>query len=231
MGRFSENGRRKGERGNALLYVFIAIAVLALLTFAVSDTSDNTDNIADYAVADEQIARILAYSGTIAATLNEMVIAGATHETLYSTLVTTPPGGAGFGTAPHNMKIFHPMGGGLNYISSSGSATDTDTVGTSFKINPGSIVDDVGPTDAVVGDILFTAVINDVEACQRINFLLRGDGTVPVLATASFDNLFTTGAAVTIDAANCADCVGVAQACVSNTAGDAWGFYAALLPG
>lgn len=221
----------RGESGNALFILLIAIVILGALSYAVSQSSDAPTSMADNAARDEQIARMFTYAGTIAGTLNQMVATGARADTLYSNLSVLAPSNAAFNTGTHNYKLYHPMGGGLNYVTASGSTTNSDTVATSYLVNPGSIVTDIGPTDVTVGDILFTAKINSLVSCQRINYLLRGSTTVPVLATASFDSLFTTGSTVTINATNCASCVAVAQSCVSNTANTAWGYYAALFPG
>lgn len=225
---------RRNERGNALIYIFVAIAILAMLTFAVSDSTDSTDSIADYATADEQISRMMTYSGTLAGAISQMIASGARAESIYSTLSVLNPQQAGYETPPHNMKLYHPMGGGMNYVTSTGNSTSSDTVATTFRINPASIVTGVGPTDAVIGDVLFTAVVTSLKACKRINYLLTGQTTAaatPTLATATFTSLFTTGSTVTITAANCPNCVNRAQACVSNTANTAWGFYSTLLPG
>jgi hypothetical protein len=223
--------RRASERGNALLYVFIAIAVLAMLTFAVSDSNDFTENIADYAADDEQIARMMTYSGTLGSAVSQMIAGGLRAETVYSTLSLQAPGQAGYETAPHNLKLYHPMGGGMNYMTATGATTSSNTVATTFRVNPASIVTGVGSTDITVGDVLFTAVITSRKACQRINFLLTGASSMPVLATASYTSLFVTGSTVTISAANCPNCVNRGAACVSNTADTAWGFYSTLLPG
>lgn len=225
---------RKSERGNALIYIFVAIAVLAMLTFAVTESEDSTDTIADYAAADEQISRMMTYSGTLAGAISQMIASGARAESVYSTLSVLTPSQAGFDTPPHNMKLYHPMGGGMNHVTSTGNPASSDTVATTFRVNPGSIVTGVGPTDAVVGDVLFTAVITSKTACRRINYLLTGQthwSATPTLATATYTSLFTTGNTVTITAANCPNCVNRGQACVSNTADTAWGFYSVLLPG
>lgn len=224
------HGGRGDAAGNALFYILIAIALLAALTYAISDSTDGSQGVADYAVSDEQVSKLLNYSAAVGSTLHQMVIAGAAAETLYTTLSVIPPSDVGFPTAPHRMKIYHPMGGGLSYMTSTGPASSADTAATDFKINKASIVDDVGETDAVIGDILFTAIITSQAACQRINKRLSGSTAIPVLATASFNDLFTAGNTVTISAANCAACVGVAQTCV-NDGGAQWGFYSALFPG
>lgn len=222
-------GRAQG--GNALFMVLIALALLASLTYAVSQQANSDVDFSETASDDEQIARMLTYSGTLAAAINQMIVAGAKADTLYSNLNTEAPSSGTFNSGTHTFKIYHPMGGGVNYVVASGAAGASDTVATSYGIVPAAIVTDIGPTDATVGDILFKAKIKDAAACGRINWLLHADATVPALATANFDTLFTSGSAITIAAGNCAGCVGISQICVSNTEVDEFGYYATLLPG
>ncbi len=220
-----------GERGNALLYVFIAIAVLAGLTFALSSSNDDSENISEYAVADEQITRLLSYSATLAASLNQMVLAGANAPTLYTDLSTLNPSEAGYNTAPHKLKIFHPMGGGMNYINSTGPVGSSDTVATDMKINKGSIIEGVGPTNITVGDIVFVATVHSAKACERINFILTGSATMPIMKSAIFTDLFVSNITTDVASGLCTDCVNRPQICVTNIAGTQWGFYSVLYPG
>ncbi len=228
----SRLGNATGEKGNVIFLVLIAISIIAMLTWAVGQTTDQEENFANNASDDEQIGRMLTYAGTLANTISQLVIAGARTETLYTLLnVSAPNSGVAYTAGAHNLKLFHPMGGGMNYITETGNPASSSTVATDYKINKTSIITGVGATDVVVGDVVFTAKVTSLKACQRINFLLKGVATVPVLATASFDNLFTNGLTVTVAAGNCASCVNVAQQCVSNTAADAFGYYSVLLPG
>ncbi len=220
-----------GEKGNALLFVFIAIAILAGLTYALSSSNDDSENISDYAAADEQISRMLSYSATLGASLNQLVMAGANAQTLYTDLSVLKPSEAGYNTAPHRLKLFHPMGGGMNYVGETGPVGSSDTVATDFKINKGAIIEGVGPTNVTVGDIVFTAIVKSENACKRINFILTGDQTLPIMKTATYNDLFTTDNATDVATGLCDDCVNVPQICVTNIAGTQWGFYSVLYPG
>lgn len=221
--------KRAAQLGNAVFLILVGIMMLAALTYSISQSSEQQSNIADSAVAIDQINRLFAQAAAIGMALQGMVLSGQDALTLYTNVSTLKPGDAGFETAPHRLKIYHPMGGGIQYVDATGPATSSDTIATGFKISPGSVVTDVGFYDAPVGDILFTALISSASACQRINTMLNGSATVPVMVTVSFDSLFA-GNNVTINAANCADCVGVANICVSNATATAWGYYTALLP-
>lgn len=219
------------ERGNALIYVLIAIALLAALTLSLSQNHQTDTQFVDNAESDEQIARLLGYAGTAANAINQMVVGGIKPETMYTTLDLVRPTDAAYNTPPHSAKLYHPLGGGLEPQDATSFSTSNSRLAYSFKINKGAIVQDIGPTQATVGDILFTARISTLTQCRRINSLLRGNATVPVLTSASFTSLFDTGSAVSLTSANCAGCVGVAQQCVSNTGASQFGYYAALFPG
>lgn len=219
----------QNQRGNVLFLILLAIALIAMLTRVVSQGSEQQADTLDREKRTDEIAKLINYASMLGMALNQMVINGQEPTTLYTTLSTLKVGDAGYTTAPHDTKIFHPMGGGLSY--SSASSMSASAIATGYKINKGSIVTGVGETDVTVGDILFVAKIATVEDCQTINTLITGAATIPVMATVTFDALFTAGTTVTIDAANCADCVNQSKICVQNTGGTAWGYYTALLPG
>jgi hypothetical protein len=184
----------------------------------------------------------------LAGALQQMVQNGGDPTALASTdaatgLNTVTPGGtppAGYAiwdTAPHNYKIYHPYGGGVKYMSATGPATDSATVATNFRISKGSIVKGVGATNTV-GDIVFTATVASLAACQRINQIVRGTAitaTPPVATDAAYTALITNGTDTTLDdttgvTGTCAQCLNIPQACIVNTSGNAWGYYQVLMP-
>lgn len=227
------------ERGNVLFIVFIAIMIIAGLTFMLSQGSEQGSSSADKTAGDAQISQMLGYTGALAAAVQQMAENGADPATLYTDISLLKPTDAAFNTAPHLLKIYHPMGGGMTPMTETGNPSSSTTVAYNFRINPGSIVEDIGTTDAVVGDILFTARVTSLEYCQRINKTIRGVTTIPAVSNAAtVDNLFTDTAALptaaTLNVATCADCVGIGMSCVSGLDGTAttvYGFYATLLPG
>jgi hypothetical protein len=218
-----------GERGNILFMILAAILILGMLTMAVSRQTTQQASILPHQTRDDQINRMLTHASTLATALQKMMINGEDAATLYTNLSLLKQGDAGFETSPNNLKIYHPLGGGVEYLSA--SAPDAEAVATDYKILPGAIVTGVGATDAVVGDILFAATIASEDYCERINQVLTGSATVPAMDSDVFTDLFTDGTAVTLDGTNCASCVNAARLCVTNGASDEWGFYAALFPG
>lgn len=209
--------------------VLIGIAVLALLTAMIARSSEQQTDILGRQTMDDEINRMLTQASTLGGAIQQMLVNGENVDTLYSTLSMLKPGDAGFETAPHNTKIYHPMGGGVSYMA--GSVSSAAAVATAFSINAGAIVTGVGPTDATVGDILFTAKISTASYCQRINTIVKGASAVPTLVTADFNTLFTAGTTITIGANCTPTCANIPRQCVSNVGATAWGFYSALLPG
>ena len=227
---FSHPSSERSEDGNVLFMILIAIALMALLAVAVTQSSEQQSTGMDRQVIDSEISRMKTQSAALSSALNQMVINGESAETLYSTVSTLKPGDAGYETSPHSLKIYHPLGGGISYMAAS-SNNISAAYAKNFSINAASIVSGVGKTDVTTGDILFTAIISSAEACQRINETLTGSKTVPVMTTAIFDALFTAGTTVTIDGTNCPSCLKIARICVSNSGATAWGYYESLMPG
>jgi len=229
-------GKRTAERGGALYIVLIAIILLAALTWAVSKSSEQQTNMSSSVQIDNQISRMTAQAALLAGALQQMVANGEDPLQLPTNLSTVRPGDTGWDTAPNNYKIYHPYGGGVKYMASTGSGTASDTtnLATNFQISPGSIVKGVGATDTVP-DILFLAVVNSASACQRINTLLGVPTTLPVLSNAAYTNLFVTvppvATTLSVAGGTCTSgCDNVARSCVQNTSGNAWGYYQVLLP-
>ena len=206
-----------------------AIMLIAIMTVVLSQSPEQQSDIITRQTSDSEINRLIDQATTLQMAVNQMLMNGEDPKTLYSSLSALPPSAAGFETAPHALKIYHPMGGGVKYMA--GTSDAADAVATGFNIIPNAIVLGVGPTDAVIGDILFTAKISSADACGKINLKLSGAAAIPVMVNADFNTLFNAEAAIIVNNLNCANCVNITKTCVSNTTGDEWGFYLSLLPG
>ncbi len=229
--------KHRHEQGNVLFIVFIAIMIVAGLTFMLSQGSEQGTSAADRTASDAQISQMLGYVGTLAAAVQQMTEGIADPATLYADISLARVSDAAYNIAPHRLKIYHPLGGGIVQMTATGDASASSTVAYNFRINPGSIVKDVGPTNVTTGDILFTAQVSSLEYCQRINQTLRGTTAIPAVRNAPdffslFEDTAATPTAVTLDEVTCADCVSIAMSCVVyNGDPKLYGFYAVLLPG
>lgn len=235
----------KKEHGNVLFMILIAVMLLGLLTYAISQSSSQQSNALPQQTVDAQINQLIAYTSAIGGALQQMGTNGEDPNTLYSAVDVTPPSSdAAFNTGTSNLKLYHPLGGGITYQSQS---APTNAIATNFNINPNAIVTGVGCTSGAgcivtsapsTGHIVFGATISSLGYCQRINYKLNGTSlttTPPVMTTADFDLLFpatpqSSTTAVTIGSDCTPSCANIPRLCVSNAAATAWGFYADLFP-
>jgi hypothetical protein len=142
------------------------------------------------------------------------------------------PSSAGFNTAPHYNKLYHPQGGGLNYKALDPSATTE----VSSSPAPGFYVGKVGnvewsPTTAT--EIMFAAYQISKPVCESINKKITGSTTIPATA-ANMSELFLAAPTwvssnLDLTTARCAGCVGQATLCVSRAAADAFTFYSVIV--
>ena len=245
----------KYERGNILLMILVAIILLGALTMAISTDSTQQSGILPKQTQNDQINRMMDYANALGGAVQQMAINGETPSTLYSNLSLLQPGQAGFETSPNNLKIYHPLGGGITPMAA--SSPDSNAVATGYNINAGSSITGVGCAPgagscsgggtfsagscsagtvtaacwpvASTGHIIFTALISSASYCGAINLILTGSSTVPAMSSGTFTTLFNSSTAVAVTSGNCASCVNTPRLCVSNGA-SSWGFYADLFP-
>ncbi len=223
------SNKKNSESGNVLIIILMAIVLLGLLTAMLSETSEQQSDVISRQTMDNEINQMMTQVSTLGGALEQMVVMGAHPETLYTDLSLLKQDDAGFSTAPHQMKMYHPLGGGVTYMAA--SSTGASPVATSFNIVKDAIVTGVGATNAVVGDIVFTAKISTATYCARINEKIKGTTAIPTLVNADFTTLFTDGMTVTLNANCTLACANIPRQCVSNVDGDEWGYYSALFPG
>ncbi len=221
---------KKNESGNILFIILIAIILLAALAGAISSSGTQQSDVIERQTMSDEISRTMAQVSLLSSSLLQMVINGENEATLYSDLITLKPGDVGFEVSPHHLKIYHPYGGGVKHMEAS-LVNTADAAFNNFNINAESIIEGVGATDAVVGDVLFTAIVTSKEYCELTNRQITGSSTIPSLAFTEFDTMFVTGTTTIVNNVACPNCINVPIICVDNTAGTAWGFYASLLPG
>ncbi len=221
---------KQNESGNILFIILIAIALLAALAGAISSSGTQQSDVIERQTMSDQVSRTLSQVSLLSSALLQMIINGENETTLYSDLSTLKPGDVEFETSPHNLKIYHPYGGGVKYMEAS-IVNTADAATKNFSINADSIIEGVGATNAIIGDILFTAIVSSKEYCEAFNKQITGSTTIPSLAFTQFNTLFITGTTTNVDNVACVACINKPVICVDNTAGNAWGFYASLLPG
>lgn len=210
----------KSQRGNALFIILIAIVLLGFLTRMLASTSEQQSDGMSRESNQMNVSRLLNHAGAISLSVNGMIA----NNTDPDDITGIKSGDAGFTTAPHQGKIYHPLGGGIEYISSIDDATD-------FTIATAQTITGLGASDALTtgAEILFVAQVPQ-SLCAALNTHLLGSATIPTMTDANFTVFVADSGAQVINAGICASCVNVPRQCVSNVAVTDFAYYDALYP-
>lgn len=209
------------ERGNALIYVLIAIVLFGALSFTLSrqGSTTGTDEISD-ASAEILAMELITYSAQVKSVIDQMMITGSDIDDFVFTL----PSESGFNTAPHIHKIYHPQGGGLTpailsekSIQQAGSTPPPGWYLGRFN--------NVEWTASTGNDVLLTAYQIGESICEKINENITGLPSIPALNGNMDDYLVDTGTNNDLNIANCTACEGYSALCVSNSSVNAYSFY------
>lgn len=226
-------GCKSGQAGNALIYVLIAIALFAALSFTLSRGTDTGET----GSLDEERAGLLAtqlisYSAQAKQSLDQMVFMGADINNIDFTLPTD----AAFDTPPNGNKIYHPEGGGLIPGKLPANAI-TDAIGDPPAGWYLGRFNNVEWTATTAPEIILVAYQIPQAVCEQINKKVTGNTTIPVLndsikETMIDDALYSVGANVDLSTADpgdiCTACHERVSLCVQNDTQNAYGFYTIL---
>ena len=221
---------RRHERGNALVYVLIAIALFAALSFTMSRQSDTGEagGLSDEK-AELQAADMITYASQARSVIDQMTITGSSIDTLNF----TTPNGAGFNTPPHIDKIYHPDGGGLSEPSLPPEAVAQITASPEAGWYMG-LFNNVEWTQTTATDVLLVAFQISKKVCEKINLKITGSSTIPAVGVPLRDVLVSqslhTGGNQEFNTADCPGCGKYHSLCVSDTGGTMWAFYNILAP-
>lgn len=225
---------RKCEKGNALIYVLIAIVLFAALSmiFGRQTGTDEAANLSDDKAA-LYTTQISAYAAQAKTAIDQMLFSGAR----LGNLVFTLPSQAGFNTPPNIYKVFHPEGGGLNPGILPGAAIsqiDADPP-AGWYIGAFNTID---WTKTSGHDVILVAYQINKKICENLNKKITGSAAIPELVSASIkntmiDDAFHSGANInlTTDPAGtpiCAACYKQSALCVKSSGAEIYGFYTVL---
>lgn len=221
---------RQNQRGNALVYILIAIALIGVLTVTLARQNELTDN---QDISDEE-AELLAlemieYANAAKNVINQMIITGADADNLD---FINPTSDTPFNTAPHIDKVFHPQGGGLAYKELNEKAISQNSSDPSASIYF-DMFSNVEWTPSTSNDIILAFYQIDSSICEVINEKITGTNTIPALVGAMNTILVAdtlhTGTNIDLDTTSCPTCDGYADLCVSNAAVNEYSYYSILL--
>lgn len=206
------------EKGNALLYVLIGVALFALLSYSLSRNAD-TGNINLTKEKTELLAnQIITHSQQVQQVVFQMLITGSTIDDIDF----VRPGETGYDTAPHQHKVFHPGGGGMKVFNDS----NPNLFSGGSRGWKAQTATNVGWTPSTANDIIYSFIDVSPAICAKINAILLGDDTVPSEAVdlnAHFDE--EAGGPSDFDASDCADCDGRYYMCIENSGNNRNVFY------
>jgi hypothetical protein len=238
------------ERGNALIYVLIAIALFAALSMTLGRQTDTGEasSLSDER-AELYATQLIAYAAQAKSSVDQMMFSGGKIETLDFTL----PGAAGYdtGSALDKIKrVYHPDGGGLiaeNLPEEAAAYTGNDPEAGWYmgrfnnvewtKLGPGN-TSGPGGTEAPFEDVILVAYGINEKICEKINEKVKGSPAIPqmtaTIRNVMIDDAYHTGVnahltTVLPGAPVCADCDELSSLCVEDSAGNIFGYYSVLL--
>jgi len=225
-----------GEAGNALIYVLIAIALFAALSFTLSR---NTDTGEAGALSDQRAelyaTQIISYAAQAKSAVDQMMFSGAR----INQLDFTDPSDAGFNSGTQKARtnrVFHPEGGGLVKGRLPSDAIDQSTTDPVAGWYLGRF-NNVEWTAGAGDDVILIAYQIHQSVCEKINEKINGSAAIPTMGDSikevMIDDAFYTGTNIdlTTDPAGtpiCADCHEIASLCVENQSQNAYGFYTVI---
>ncbi len=229
---FTNRGKHKqGQRGNALIYVLIAIALFAALSFTLSRQS-GTDEASDMDAsrANFYATQLISYATQAKSVVDQMTLTGTDIDAIDFILPSDPA----FNTAPHIDKIYHPEGGGLSRKTlTAGAVTQniTDPVAGWYL----GRFNNVEWTASVSDEVILVAYQISRLVCEQINRTVNGSIAIPTMGDSirqtMIDASLYTGSntELTTDAGDiCPECDRATSLCVENQGQDAYAFYTIL---
>lgn len=217
------------QRGNAFVYILIAVVLFAGLTFAITS---NMQNSADKEISEAQAktaaTQILAYASEAQNAINRMTMNGTEIDDIDFTM----PSNASFNNAPTINKLFHPDGGGLQYKNLPVNSSNlTTTPANAYYVGKDNNFE---WTPTASRDVLFTAFSLKKEVCQELNRKISGSPTVPKVASTNLrvylvSSSYYGGVDLDMTAAACPDCAEKPALCISSSNENRYAFYSILI--
>jgi len=221
---------RTAERGNALIYVLIAIALFAALGFTLSRQTDTSEaGTLSEEKAELYATQLISYSAQAKSALDQMLFTAASD---IGDLDFTVPTDVTFDTGTLIHKIYHPQGGGLlpGKIPTEAITQVTNDPEPSWYLGR---FNNVEWTASAAEEVVLIAYQINEAVCGLINKKINGSTAIPSMTTSIrntlIDETLHTGANVelTTDAADiCPACENMGSLCVQE--GGIFGFYTLL---
>jgi hypothetical protein len=212
---------RRSQKGNALIYVLIAIALFAALGFTMMRQTDSSEMSAlDDDRAELLATQLISYSAQAKSAADQMLFQGARIDNLDFIL----PGEGGYDTPPNINKVYHPDGGGL--INSSLAEDSINQIAATplagWYMGRFNNIEWTRSTDS---DVILTAHNIRPELCRILNEKITGSTDIPALTGDIEDYLIDTTTNTDLTMAVCPGCGDNFSLCVSNSGVTTYSFY------
>lgn len=213
----------KYQRGNALVYVLIGVALFAALSYTFSRSTSTGST----SLTNEQITlyanQLINQSQQMEQVVQQMLMTGSTIDDIDF----TKPGEAGYGTGAQH-QVYHPAGGGMNYsIPPEGHPIWDPDLDPSLY-NRGWVYEtstNVAWTKTIANDIIYSFFDLDRPICEKINEIIIGNTTVPTLGSGIGTYFYEPSASTPLNNTNCPGCEGNYRMCVENGSSSTQAFY------
>ncbi|MCB1720550.1 MAG: hypothetical protein H6860_03830 [Rhodospirillales bacterium] len=221
---------RVQERGNALIYVLIAIALFAALSFTLSRQTDTSEaGTLSQEKAELYATQLISYAAQARSAIDQMLFTAASD---IDQLDFTAPTDAGFDTGTLIHKVYHPQGGGLL----PGKIPTEAITQITNDPEPGWYLgrfNNIEWTASAAEEVVLIAYQINETVCGLINKKINGSTAIPTMTTSIRNTLIDdslhggTNVELTTDAPDiCPDCKNIGSLCVQE--GGIYGFYTIL---
>ena len=209
-----------------MIYILLALALLAGLTMVLNRGNEAGGDSLDKDKAELLTLQLTAYAGSAKNAVDQMMMSG----TPVASLNFVVPSDASFNTGSNIHKVYHPAGGGLTFEKPDPAIFDTST-----PTMPGgwymTRANNIEWTPTTAADVVLVAWRINRSLCENINKKITGSITIPALAVPANVFLGTVNGApanANLMIADCATCDGYPSLCVSNTAVDTFAYYSII---
>lgn len=210
------------SRGNAFVYILIAIILMAGLTYTIGKANNGVDPTSemDENKAKVSAAAIRAYAAQAQGAMLRMEQFGVAPDDILYLLPTKQPD---FDNPPHTEKLFHPDGGGLAYKQlPSGSQGASPDPGLESGYYVG-VVGNIEWTPTTTPDVVFVAYGISEAVCQELNWQLIKSRDTPEVQSSIRATLapaeFHSGSNSDFTEGNCPECNEKSSLCISDDGG------------
>ena len=210
------------QRGSALFYILLGVVLMAALAYTVSNMLRGGADTGSAERAKLGAQALMEYAQKAKLAVTDMKLNGVDGATLSFLKL----GDAGYSTAPHTTKVFHPEGGALslpNFADRYAPGSITPAAGI-YMVR--MAIENVGTT---ADDVIVSIRGLQQSVCEQLNKMLIGSTAIPSTGASNHDDLFIDSTA-DLTAATCAACAGKPALCVSQTTPTIYTFYSAIDP-